>query len=121
MNRVVCPRIVYMDVDVSWLLRTFGDCQMMAQMITRSLLVFPLINKDFRVCLPLLASGHVASVNLNHQKCARAMMCPNPYRGSADTPNHTAVVGETSSGKSLLTKYLIDVHMRVYDSDAAPW
>jgi dephospho-CoA kinase len=31
------------------------------------------------------------------------------------------VVGETSSGKSLLTKYLIDVHMRVYDSDAAPW
>jgi transcriptional regulator with XRE-family HTH domain len=40
--------------------------------------------------------------------------------------NHTAVVGESGSGKSLLTKYLIrsyfqDAHVRVYDSDAAPW
>jgi transcriptional regulator with XRE-family HTH domain len=40
--------------------------------------------------------------------------------------NHTAVVGETGSGKSLLTKYLIksyfqDAQVRVYDSDAAPW
>jgi transcriptional regulator with XRE-family HTH domain len=39
--------------------------------------------------------------------------------------NHTAVVGETGSGKSLLTKYLIhsyfqQAHVRVYDSDAAP-
>jgi hypothetical protein len=52
----------------SWLLATFGERQMMAQLIARRWLVFPLINKDFRVCLPLLASGHVASVNLNHQK-----------------------------------------------------
>jgi hypothetical protein len=39
--------------------------------------------------------------------------------------NHTAVIGETGSGKSLLTKYLIhsyfnDADIRVYDSDAAP-
>ena len=39
--------------------------------------------------------------------------------------NHTAVVGETGSGKSLLTKYLIHSYfdqadVRVYDSDAAP-
>jgi transcriptional regulator with XRE-family HTH domain len=38
--------------------------------------------------------------------------------------NHTAVVGESGPGKSLLTKYLIrsyfrDAHVRVYDSDAA--
>jgi HTH-type transcriptional regulator, competence development regulator len=40
--------------------------------------------------------------------------------------NQTAVVGESGSGKSHLTKYLIhsyfsDAHVRVYDSDAAPW
>src|SRR5262245_3990319 len=40
--------------------------------------------------------------------------------------NHTAVVGETGSGKSLLTKYLIksyfqDAKVRVYDSAAATW
>jgi len=45
---------------------------------------------------------------------------------TARRENHTAVVGESGSGKSLLTKYLIhsyfrDVHVRVYDSDAAPW
>jgi len=39
--------------------------------------------------------------------------------------NHTAVIGESGSGKSLLTKYLVqkyfkDADIRVYDSDAAP-
>jgi hypothetical protein len=39
--------------------------------------------------------------------------------------NHTAVVDESGSGESLLTKYLITsyfqgAHVRVYDSDAAP-
>lgn len=39
--------------------------------------------------------------------------------------NHTAVIGESGSGKSLLTKYLIHSYfntadVRVYDSDAAP-
>lgn len=39
--------------------------------------------------------------------------------------NHTAVIGESGSGKSLLTKYLIqfyfeDADIGVYDSDAAP-
>jgi HTH-type transcriptional regulator, competence development regulator len=39
--------------------------------------------------------------------------------------NHTAVIGESGSGKSLLTKYLIysyfqNADVRVYDSDTAP-
>ena len=33
-----------------WLLRTFGECQVMAQVIVRRGLVSPLIHKDFRVC-----------------------------------------------------------------------
>jgi hypothetical protein len=47
---------------------TFGEHQMMAQLRARRLLGCPLINKDFRVCHPLLAHGPVASVHLNHQK-----------------------------------------------------
>jgi|GEM_PF-5103477 len=39
--------------------------------------------------------------------------------------NHTAVIGESGSGKSILTQYLIrayfqDASVKVYDSDAAP-
>jgi hypothetical protein len=55
-------------VIISWLLRTFGERQMVAQPIARRWLVSPLINKDFRVCHPLLARSNYASVNLNHQK-----------------------------------------------------
>jgi hypothetical protein len=54
--------------NISWLLRTFGECQMLAQQIARRWLVSLLINKEFRVCHPLLARGNFASVNLNHQK-----------------------------------------------------
>jgi hypothetical protein len=54
------------------LLRTFSERQAMAQLIARRLLVSPLVNKDFRVCHPVLAYGNFASVHLNHQKCARA-------------------------------------------------
>jgi transcriptional regulator with XRE-family HTH domain len=44
---------------------------------------------------------------------------------SVSHENHTAVIGETGSGKSLLTKYLIysyfqNADVSVYDSDAAP-
>ncbi len=47
--------------------------QVMAQlMITRKWFIYPLINKDFRVCHPLLPSGNFASVHPNHQKCPRA-------------------------------------------------
>jgi hypothetical protein len=56
----------------SWLLRTFGEREMMAQLMARRLLVFLLIKKDFRVCHSLLARGNFVSVNLNHQKCASA-------------------------------------------------
>jgi hypothetical protein len=59
-------------VNIFVVLHTFGERQMRAQLITRRRLVFPLINKDLRGCLLLLTSGHVASVNPNHQKCARA-------------------------------------------------
>jgi len=34
--------------------------------------VQPLINKDFRACYLMLASGNLASANLNHQKQPRA-------------------------------------------------
>jgi hypothetical protein len=53
-------------------LRTFGECQMMAQLIARRGLVSPLIHKELRVCHLLLARDNCAAVNLNHQKCARA-------------------------------------------------
>jgi hypothetical protein len=69
---LVYSRTFYTDLDDLRLLRTFGEHQMMAQLRARRLLGCPLINKEFRVCHPLLARGNVASGNLNHQKCARA-------------------------------------------------
>ncbi len=53
---------------IVWLLRTFGERQMMAQLIAKRWPVSPLIHKDFRACHPLLASGDFASATLNHQK-----------------------------------------------------
>ena len=35
-------------VIILWLLRTFGECQLMSQLIARGLLVPPLINQ--RIC-----------------------------------------------------------------------
>jgi hypothetical protein len=55
-------------VTTSWLLRTFGERQTVAQPIAKSVLISPLINKDFPVRYPLLARGNFASVTLNHQK-----------------------------------------------------
>jgi hypothetical protein len=46
----------------------FGERQMVAQPMVRRLLVFPLINTEFRVCHPPLICGNVASAHLNHQK-----------------------------------------------------
>jgi hypothetical protein len=43
-------------------------------MMKRRWFIYPLINKEFRVCHPLLARGNFVPVTLNHQKCARARM-----------------------------------------------
>jgi hypothetical protein len=40
----------------------------MAQLIAKRVLISPLIHKGFPVRHLLLARGHFASVNLNHQK-----------------------------------------------------
>jgi nucleotidyltransferase/DNA polymerase involved in DNA repair len=53
---------------ISWLFVTFGEYQMMAQLVTRRWLVSPLIHKDFRVYHPPLDRGNCASVTLHHQK-----------------------------------------------------
>jgi hypothetical protein len=52
----------------SWLFVIFGEHQVMAQLIAKSMLISPLIHKDFPVRHPRLAHGNCASVNLNHQK-----------------------------------------------------
>jgi hypothetical protein len=51
-----------------WLFVTFGEHQVMAQLIAKRVLISPLINKDFPVRHPLLTRGNFASMNLNHQK-----------------------------------------------------
>jgi hypothetical protein len=47
---------------------TFGEYQMMAQLVTRRWLISPLIYKDFRAYRLPLGHGHCASVTLHHQK-----------------------------------------------------
>jgi len=47
---------------------SFGEHQVMAQLLAKRVLISPLIHKDFPVRHPLLARGHCASVTLNHQK-----------------------------------------------------
>ena len=54
--------------NTSWLLRTFGEHQVMAYLFAKRALISLLIRKDFPVRHPLLACGNFASVNLNHQK-----------------------------------------------------
>ena len=46
----------------------FGECQLMAEVITKESPVSQLIRKDFRVCHPPLARRNYAVVTLNHQK-----------------------------------------------------
>jgi hypothetical protein len=53
---------------ITWLIVNFGEHQMIAQLIAKRVLIFPLINKDLRDCYPLFVRGNFASVNLNHQK-----------------------------------------------------
>jgi hypothetical protein len=51
---------------------TFGEHQVMVQLIAKRVLISPLIHKDFPVHHLLLARGNFAFVNLNHQKWRRA-------------------------------------------------
>ena len=55
-------------VTTSWLFVTFGEHEVMAQLIAKRVLIFPLIHKDFPVRHPFLARANCASVNLNHQQ-----------------------------------------------------
>ena len=57
------------------ILATFGEYQVMAQLVATRWLVFPLMKEDFRVCHPLLARGDGASATLNHQNWTRARRC----------------------------------------------
>jgi hypothetical protein len=43
----------------SWIIVTFGEHQVMAQLIAKRVLISPLINKDFPVRHPLLARGNL--------------------------------------------------------------
>jgi hypothetical protein len=47
---------------------TFGEGQLMAELITRGSPVSALIDKDFRVCYPRLARRNDAAVTMNHKK-----------------------------------------------------
>jgi hypothetical protein len=53
---------------ISWVFVIFGEHQVMAQLIAKSVLISLLIHKDFPVRYPLLARGNCTSVTLNHQK-----------------------------------------------------
>jgi hypothetical protein len=57
-------------VSGSW--GAFGECQVMAQMVARRLLVPPLMNRDFRGGYLTRARGYRASATLHHQKWPRA-------------------------------------------------
>jgi len=65
---MACAVLLPNHVKVSWLFVTFGEHQVMAQLIAKGDLISPLINKGFPVRHPLLSRGNFASVNLNHQK-----------------------------------------------------
>jgi hypothetical protein len=69
---LLCPLIVYTDLNRLWLLGAFGERQVMVYSVARRTVVSSLINKDFRGCYHLLACGDFASASLNHQKCPRA-------------------------------------------------
>jgi hypothetical protein len=65
-ENLVCQRADRRENDFAISI-TFGECQVMAQLVATRLLVFPLMKEDFRVCHPLLARGDFASATLNHQ------------------------------------------------------
>jgi hypothetical protein len=44
--------------NTSWLIVSFGECQLMASLITRGSPVSPLVDKGFQMCHPRLARRH---------------------------------------------------------------
>jgi hypothetical protein len=66
------PWIIYTDLDTSWFLGGFGECQVMGQPMGTRWLVAPLIYRDFRNGSLQLARGHQTSATLNHQIWPRA-------------------------------------------------
>jgi hypothetical protein len=72
--------------NTSWLIVIFGECQLIAKLITRGSPVTPLIHKDFRVCHPLLARRNYAALTLNHQKWRRAHLLSQSIGGSLRLP-----------------------------------
>jgi hypothetical protein len=93
----------------SGLLRTFGERQIMAQLIAGRWLVPSLIHKDFRACHLLLASGDFASDTLNHQKCARANI--HYSRVHVSLPYRMGVYPEISMPTlSILTGVILPLH-----------
>src|SRR5688572_30709804 len=43
---LLCPRIVYTDLNGLWLLGAFGECQMMAPLAATTWLVSPVMHQD---------------------------------------------------------------------------
>ena len=72
MRAVLCPHIYSTDLNDLWCLAIFGECRLMAWLISRKRLSSPLIKKDFRAYHPLLARGDYTAVTMNHQKWPRA-------------------------------------------------
>ncbi|SRR6266511_2823624 len=71
LENMLCQRASTREDDFASSI-SFGECQVMAQLVATRWLVFPLMKKDFRVCHPLLARGDFASATLNHQNWTRA-------------------------------------------------
>ena len=81
--------------------------------------------KDYAALLRRL--NHASAAKIRSHNAGAAPTGPLEFYPleTISRENHTAVIGESGSGKSLLTKYLIgsyfeDADIRVYDSDAAP-
>jgi hypothetical protein len=54
--------------NIAWLIRTFGECQLMALRTARRWFASPLIHKECQADRSCVTRGNFASVHLNHQK-----------------------------------------------------
>jgi hypothetical protein len=64
----VCDMTLAALATTSWLFVTFGEPEVMAQLIAKRVFISLLIHKGFSVGHALLARANCASVTLNHQK-----------------------------------------------------
>jgi hypothetical protein len=92
----------FLLINAIRVLGTFGECQVMAQSVARRWLVFPLINKDFRVCYHLLISDDFPSAQLtdpDHGHATGSMMPEGRQDAASDTratrPPPARVAGPT--------------------------